>query len=458
MATLFSGAGGLDSGFVSSGNFKMLLANDVLLPPARTYSKNYHHKIVEADQFSSKTRLPVYVHGDIAKINFEHLGKLDCMVGGPPCQDFSITRGKGERKGIEVSRGKLYSHFVRALARTQPKVFFFENVPGLISANSGQAFDSIKKDFANLNVRWSDMKHKIKNGPNTAKNYFLIFKGIVDASKVGVPQRRKRLIIAGVRNDLIKWPMEAELLERAENVLEGKKSLVSKYPLTTMEAFEGKTIPQLSKQYKKTIEEYDGVTGVVKTKKALEWEKKVWSKLTFDAVTDYLFANKITPKNDDEVELAFKEHETILKELGYLGKSVKGKKFPDGSNELPREKESVKSRMRVIPPDMNSGFVDGTKWNVESRGMSHIYRRLHPLKPAYTVLAYGGGGTWSYHYKRERGRLTNRERARLQTFSDDYMFEGNTSEVRSQIGEAVPVRLGQKLAEVAEMVLEKTRK
>ncbi|MCH7877793.1 MAG: DNA cytosine methyltransferase, partial [candidate division Zixibacteria bacterium] len=88
-----------------------------------------------ADQFSSETRLPVYVHGDIAKINFEHLGKLDCMVGGPPCQDFSITRGKGERKGIEVSRGKLYSHFVRALARTQPKVFFFENVPGLISAN-----------------------------------------------------------------------------------------------------------------------------------------------------------------------------------------------------------------------------------------------------------------------------------------------------------------------------------
>lgn len=269
MATLFSGAGGLDSGFVSSGNFKMLLANDVLLPPARTYSKNYHHKIVEADQFSSKTRFPVYVHGDITKINFEHLGKLDCMVGGPPCQDFSITRGKSERKGIEVSRGKLYSHFVRALARTQPKVFFFENVPGLISANSGQAFESIKKDFANLNVRWGDIKHKIKNGPSTAKNYFLIFKGIVDASKVGVPQRRKRLIIAGVRNDLIKWPLEAELLERAENVLEGKKSLVSKYPLTTMEAFEGKTIPQLSKQYRKTIEEYDGVAGVVKTKKAL---------------------------------------------------------------------------------------------------------------------------------------------------------------------------------------------
>jgi len=156
--------------------------------------------------------------------------------------------------------------------------------------------------------------------------------------------------------------------------------------------------------------------------------------------------------------MAFEEHETILKELGYLGKNVEGKKFPDDSNELPREKESVKSRMSVIPPDMNSGFVDGTMWDVKSRGMSHIYRRVHPLKPAYTVLAYGGGGTWSYHYKRHRSRLTNRERARLQTFSDSYMFEGNISEVRAQIGEAVPVRLGQKLAEIAEAVLDKTKK
>ena len=73
-------------------------------------------------------------------------------------------------------------------------------------------------------------------------------------------------------------------------------------------------------------------------------------------------------------------------------------------------------------------------------------------------MAYGGGGTCSYHYERRRSMLTNRERARLQTFPDDYLFEGNRSQVRAQIGEAVPVRLGTKLAEVVQFVLEKIDK
>ena len=102
---------------------------------------------------------------------------------------------------------------------------------------------------------------------------------------------------------------------------------------------------------------------------------------------------------------------------------------------------------------MNHLTVAGTEWNVKAM-MSNIYRRTNPLKPALTVLAYGGGGTWSYHYERKRSMLTNRERARLQTFPDSYMFEGNRSQVRAQIGEAVPVQLGRKIAEIATLALE----
>lgn len=69
--------------------------------------------------------------------------------------------------------------------------------------------------------------------------------------------------------------------------------------------------------------------------------------------------------------------------------------------------------------------------------MSNIYRRLDRNKPAYTVLAAGGGGTWHYHFKEPRA-LTNRERARLQSFPDDYIFQGSNAEVRRQIGNAVP--------------------
>lgn len=72
------------------------------------------------------------------------------------------------------------------------------------------------------------------------------------------------------------------------------------------------------------------------------------------------------------------------------------------------------------------------------KGMiSHVYRRIHPDKPSSTIIAGGGGGTWGYHYLEPRA-LTNRERARLQTFPDYFVFEGSTTEVRRQIGNAVP--------------------
>jgi DNA (cytosine-5)-methyltransferase 1 len=69
--------------------------------------------------------------------------------------------------------------------------------------------------------------------------------------------------------------------------------------------------------------------------------------------------------------------------------------------------------------------------------ISHVYRRLHPDQPSTTIIAAGGGGTWGYHYEEPRS-LTNRERARLFGFPDDMKFYGSMSEVRRQIGNAVP--------------------
>ena len=75
--------------------------------------------------------------------------------------------------------------------------------------------------------------------------------------------------------------------------------------------------------------------------------------------------------------------------------------------------------------------------------MSMIYKRLDPNKPSYTVTGSGGGGTHVYHWEENRA-LTNRERARLQTFPDNFEFIGSKDSVRSQIGMAVPV-LGAKI-------------
>ena len=100
----------------------------------------------------------------------------------------------------------------------------------------------------------------------------------------------------------------------------------------------------------------------------------------------------------------------------------------------------VKSRLSYIKPGenaFNADIPDYLKLNVKGAKISQIYKRLDPDKPSYTVLGSGGGGTHIYHWSEPRA-LTNRERARLQTFPDDYIFYGSKESVRKQIGMAVP--------------------
>lgn len=110
------------------------------------------------------------------------------------------------------------------------------------------------------------------------------------------------------------------------------------------------------------------------------------------------------------------------------------------NNEIARHAERVVELISSIPPGKNMWHPDVPK-HLRHRGsdltMSHIYRRLHPDEPSFTILASGGGGTWGYHYEHPRA-LTNRERARLQSFPDDFVFNGSYHSVRKQIGMAVP--------------------
>ncbi len=112
------------------------------------------------------------------------------------------------------------------------------------------------------------------------------------------------------------------------------------------------------------------------------------------------------------------------------------------NNELTRQAPQVVERLKHIKPGENAFNADipvALQLNVKGAKISQIYRRLHPDKPSYTVTGSGGGGTHVYHYEEPRA-LTNRERARLQTFPDDFVFEGTKESVRKQIGMAVPVR------------------
>ncbi|MFD1173935.1 DNA cytosine methyltransferase [Oceanobacillus picturae] len=110
------------------------------------------------------------------------------------------------------------------------------------------------------------------------------------------------------------------------------------------------------------------------------------------------------------------------------------------NNELTRHQHKVIDMLNNIPPGENAwyeGIPEHLRLNVKGARMSNIYKRLNPDLPAYTVTGSGGGGTHMYHYDEPRA-LTNRERARLQTFPDDFEFIGGKESVRKQIGMAVP--------------------
>ena len=111
------------------------------------------------------------------------------------------------------------------------------------------------------------------------------------------------------------------------------------------------------------------------------------------------------------------------------------------NNELTKQSEDVIKRLKHIKPGENAftaNIPEELQLNITGAKISQIYRRLDPNKPAYTITGSGGGGTHVYHWKENRA-LTNRERARLQTFPDDFVFVGSKESVRKQIGMAVPV-------------------
>ena len=110
------------------------------------------------------------------------------------------------------------------------------------------------------------------------------------------------------------------------------------------------------------------------------------------------------------------------------------------NNEFTSQSNQVIERLKYIKPGENAftaQLPEHLKLNVKGAKISQIYKRLDPTNPAYTVTGSGGGGTHIYHWSENRA-LTNRERARLQTFPDEYIFEGSKESVRKQIGMAVP--------------------
>lgn len=321
MAEIFCGPGGLALGAIEASkningfSIEPLWANDIDQSTCDTYALNIH----------SGDNSKVYC-GPVEELDFNTLPTFDGLSFGFPCNDFSIV---GESKGTEGKFGPLYTYGVKAIKAQNPKWFVAENVGGLQSANEGKAFQRILKDLTNA-------------GDHGYKLSVHMYK----FEKYGVPQKRHRFIIVGLRKDL---------------------NLEFKVPKPT------------------TPNESDYKSA----KQAIE-----------------------TPP----IDASMKHHELTNQSAGVI------------------------ARLKCIPPGKNAwyeGIPIEHRLNVKGAKLSQIYRRLHPDQPSYTITGSGGGGTHGYHWEEPRA-LTNRERARIQTFPDHYVFCGKKESVRKQIGMAVP--------------------
>lgn len=314
---LFAGGGGLALGMSLAG-FHHVLLNEFEAAACKTL----------------KTNKPEWnvIEGDVRHIDFTPLrGKVDFLSGGFPCQAFSYA-GKGA--GFNDTRGTLFFELARAVNEIQPKVFMGENVKGLISHENGRTFETIKNTIAEL-------------------GYTLVEPRVLRAIMYQVPQKRERLILIAIRNDI------------AQNV-------------------------------------------------EFHWPTPYHKVLT---LRDALYKSVIY-ENDVPVSEGAKYPEKKKRVLAMV---------PQGGD------------WRNLPEEVAKDYMGGS-WLLGG-GKTGMARRLSLDEPSLTLTCSPCQKQTERCHPLETRPLSVREYARIQTFPDNWAFQGSMSDKYKQIGNAVPVNL-----------------
>lgn len=336
---LFCGAGGLSLAFHQAG-FHIVAAVELDANAAATYRKSFVESRSPTTELLQLDISATDTQNKLLKVA-KAAGNIDVLIGGPPCQDFSPARIKAERQAMRMS---LLDHYLAVLKGLRPRAFLFENVPGLQSADDGR--------------HWNRLSAAVR-----ALGYSLSSE-LLNAEDFGVPQRRRRLFVVGLRDraQAFSFPVGKE-----------------KAP-TVMEAI------------------------------------------------GHLPALKAGETSVEDVQHGARRHraETVK----YLAKIPQG-----GAWRSCREE-------RVLP------------CHEHHRGHYDVYGRMRGDAVAPTIT--GGCTNPSkgrfIHPTQHRG-LTVREAALLQSFPGDWVFVGGIESRSLQVGNAVPVRLGQVLGEALAEVL-----
>jgi DNA (cytosine-5)-methyltransferase 1 len=349
---LFSGVGGFSLGFHKFKEFQITAAIDLWEEAGETFSFNFPD-------------IPFFLQ-DIRKINSSFFKKngiktADVVIGGPPCQGFSSC---GTRKPDDC-RNFLVLEFARIVLELKPKVFIMENVKGFLS---------MKDPYGIL------FKDKLKS---LLHHEFNIQSALLKAEYYGVPQRRERFFMVGVRKDVkktFKWP---EQTHGGKDFIENASLKANLLPLVTVE---------------------DAILDLP-NESSLNGEKKY-------AEPTNAYLRRIRRNAERIYNHNIPDHSPIVKE--------RMSKIPPGGN------------WKNLPPQLRPGG-----------NHSNLYKRLELDKPAVTIKHPIKSMIIHPVYNR---CLSVREAARLQSFPDNFIFKGSKTSQYQQVANAVPPLLSEAIA------------
>lgn len=399
---LFAGAGGLSEGFIRAGFTPIAhiemnkYACDTLRSRMAYHYLKQHNRLEEYikylkekqegesgqklwekvpdevidsvinEEISDETLADIFIKVDKLKGNKQ----VDFIIGGPPCQAYSIVGRARDPKNMKKDpRNFLYKYYLQFLKRYEPKMFVFENVPGILSAQNGIHLENILKgiDKAGYKIELKKLK----------------------ASDYGVLQNRERVIIVGWRKELnLKYPE----LEKEENPY--------------------KILPDLFSDLPERQQGEGSLTDIVQY---------------VAPATGYLQQSKVRNSLDFTTQHIARPHNLI--DLEIYKRAIKlwlEKKARLNYADLPPElqkhnnKQAFLNRFQVVN---HEGCCHTVVAHIAMDGHYYIYPSLKQIRS-----------------------ITVREAARIQSFPDDYYFEGSRTAAFKQIGNAVPVILAEKIA------------
>lgn len=399
--SLFSGAGGMDIGFINSG-FEIVWANDFFKEAVESYRNNIGDHIV---------------YGDITKIKSSEMpDDIDLVIGGFPCQGFSVANTK---RSMKDERNFLYKEMLRVIKDKKPKFFVAENVKGILSMEHGKIIEMIKKDFESIGYK--------------------VDARLLNAAEYGVPQARERVVIIGNRLGLDNpYPKATHWVDSKK--YSSKKGL--KKPITVKETIGFLSNVPLSNN---PVTLDDGMV-IYNHMAATNVYDKFWGRkynVNQHDICDYLKmwrdkSGYTTKKVDDH--------------FGY--KYTAGHWFRKDNNSGSIPKPSDWWELKKILGFDNKYDKKVTTMVEKEIKFEQSLRITNWDRPSDTITATSP----EIHVNKER-RLSARECAMLQTFPMNYKFEGSLNIVYRQIGNAVPVKLAEQISkEIYDALVEYEKK